>query len=401
MANELTFNQIATVLNAIQQQATGQSAIAPIDTASFVAAATTTLKTGYEQVYRAISVVLGRTIFSVRPYYAKLRGMEVSDPLFRLHTRKLQVSDAEMEDNDSVKWPVHYDDMENPVDGDGESVDQQIIKKASVLQTNFYGMNTFQDHYTLFDHQIDVAFTSPDELAMFWTMVTQNITDRFEQSRENLARALLANMIGTLNALNEPGRVVHLLTEYNARTGLNLDANSVYAPENYPSFMRWVYGRVASISANMTERSGLYQTQIDGHPIMRHTPIQRQRLYLFAPEEMQIQANVLSQTFHDNFLRMADHEMVNFWQDIQTPGTVNVTPGYIDKTGAAVTGAAQNVSNVFGLLMDEEAGGYTRTRSTIKPAPYNARGDYQNFWLKEYNKAYQDNTEKIVLLLLD
>lgn len=401
MANELTFNQTAAILNALNTQATGQASIAPTDTASFVAAATTLLKTGYEQVYRAISAVLGRTIFSVRPYYAKLRGMEVSDTMFRLHTRKLQVADNELENNKAVEWPVHYDDTEDPISGDGESVDMQQIKKANVLQTNFYGTNTFADHYTLFDEQLEIAFTSPDELAMFWTMILQNVSDRFEQSRENCARAILSNAIGALSALNESGRIIHLLTEYNTRTGQSLTTTTVYDPANYPDFMRFVFGRVAALSSLMTERSSLFQTIVNSKYINRHTPIERQRLYLFAPEEMQMRSQVLSTTFHDEFLRMADHEMVNFWQSIRTPGRVSVTPGYIAANGTATAGSAQVVDNVFGILMDEEAGGYTRLRTSIKPAPYNAAGDYQNFWLKEYNKMYMDNTEKMVLLLLD
>ncbi len=37
MANELTFNQLATILNAITSQATGKTGIAAVDTSSFVA----------------------------------------------------------------------------------------------------------------------------------------------------------------------------------------------------------------------------------------------------------------------------------------------------------------------------------------------------------------------------
>lgn len=405
MANDLTFNQIATIMNAVQNQATGMSNIAPVNTSSFVAAATTTLKTGYEQVYRAISAVLGRTIFSNRPYYAKLKGMAVSDTQFKLHTRKLQLSDNVFEDNPAVEWPAHYDGTKTSPDdpyGNGASVDMQKIKKAKPIQTNFYGMNTLSDHYTIFDEQLEIAFQNPTEFAMFWTMVVQNIMDRFEQSRENSARAVLANMAGAVSALNETGRVIHLLTEYNTRTGQSLTATTVYDPANFPGFVRWVFGRIAAISSLMTERSAKFQTQLTGRTIMRHTPVQKQRLYIYAPEEMQMKANVLSQTFHDEFLRMADHEMLNFWQSIDSPDEINVIPGYINAAGAAtVHGSAVNISGLFGIMMDEEAGGYSLLRSSIKPAPYNAAGDYQNFWLKEYHKLYMDNTEKIVLLVLD
>lgn len=402
MANDLTFNQIATILNSICAQATGQAQITPTNTSDFVAVATTTLKAGYEEVYKAISTVLGRTIFSMRPYYAKLRGMQVTDGMFKLHTRKLQLSDNTFDDNQSVQWPITYDATQTPPLGDGESVDMQKIKKAKPLQTNFYGTNTFQDHYTIFDHQIDVAFSSPDELGMFWSMILQNITDRFEQARENLARGILSNMAGACAALNDGGRVIHLLTEYNTRTGQSLTTTTVYDPANFPGFVRWAFGRISALSSLMTERSSKFQTTITGSPIMRHTPVERQRLYIYAPEEMQMRANVLSTTFHDNFLRLADHEMLNFWQSIDTPDGINVVPGYIASNGAAtVHGSAVTFTGLFGILMDEEAGGYATVKTTLKPAPYNAAGDYQNFFLKEYNKVYMDNTEKIILLVLD
>ena len=402
MANDLTFNQIATVLNSICQQATGQAQITPTDTSSFVAVATTTLKAGYEEVYKAIGAVLGRTIFSTRPYYAKLKGMRVTDGMFKLHTRKLQLSDNSFDDNESVKWPITYDAAGSPPLGDGNSVDMQKIKKAKPLQTNFYGMNTFQDSYTIFDHQIDVAFSSPDELGMFWAMLLSNMSDRFEQARENLARGILSNMAASCAALNDGGRVIHLLTEYNARTGLSLTSTTVYDPANFPGFVRWAFGRIAALSSLMTERSTKFQTTITGSPIMRHTPIERQRLYIYAPEELQMRANVLSTTFHDKFLQMADHEMVNFWQSIDTPDGINVVPGYINAAGAAtVHSGAITFAGLFGILMDEEAGGYATVKSSVKPAPYNAAGDYQNFFMKEYNKIYMDNTEKIIILVLD
>lgn len=40
MANDLSFNQLSTVLTAITNQATGVNNIAPVDTSSFVTVAT-------------------------------------------------------------------------------------------------------------------------------------------------------------------------------------------------------------------------------------------------------------------------------------------------------------------------------------------------------------------------
>lgn len=399
-ANSLTFNQVATVLNAIQQQVTGRASIAAVDTASFATAADIVLKAGHEKVYDAISAVLGRTIFSIRPYDRKLRGLSMTDGQFKMHTRKLQIVDSTFEDNDTTKWPVHYDSTQSPESGNGQSVDQQTIKKSEVIQTNFYGMNTYQDHYTIFDEQLDIAFTSPDELARFISMITMNISNMFEQSREDFARYTLVNMAGALYDLGA-GRVVHLLTEYNALTGLSLTATTVYQPDNFPAFIKWLASRMRQISAEMTERSIKYQSAINGKYITRHTPIDRQRIFMYAPAQFQIDTMVLSSVFHDDYLKQAYTEALTFWQNINSPDAINITPGYMGASGSPVQGSAVNVSGVFGMIMDEEACGYTIVKSTMKAAPYNARADYRNYWLKDYQKNYNDVSEKAVLLMLD
>ena len=88
-ANELSFTQLATVLAEITQQATGQAVAAPVDTASFVSVANTALLTGYDNIMNAVSQVLSRTIFSVRPYQRTFKGLEVSPARYGNHIRKL------------------------------------------------------------------------------------------------------------------------------------------------------------------------------------------------------------------------------------------------------------------------------------------------------------------------
>lgn len=399
--NELSFNQVATILQAIQNQATGVAAAAPVDTASFVASAQTVLKTGYEQVYRAISTVLGKTIFSIRPYNRKFHGMEFTESMFKLHTRKIQIGDSDFEDNDTTDYPVFFDDNETPISGTGKTVDQQRIKKNPVLQTNFYGINTYQNSYTLYDETLEVAFSTPEELARFIQMITTNMANMFEQSRETMARATLANLMGGIIDMNDNSRIVHLMTEYNNLTGLSLTAQTVYQPANFAPFMRWAFSRIASISALMTERSEMFQQVVNDVHIMRHTAYEDQRVYLYAPAQFQIEMQVLADTYHDNYLKLSDNETVNFWQAIRTPDSISVTPSYIGTNGEVVTGSAVNQSGIFGIICDREAAGYTVLKSTIKPSPYNARADYQNFWLKDYQKSFVDHTEKSVILLLD
>ena len=399
--NTMTFQQIATVLNAIVHQATGQSAITPTNTAEFVSVANTVLSLGNDVVMNAISSVLSRTIFSIRPYSAKFAGLEKDLPRWGAYMRKLSIADSDWADDEAYKYPVAYDASENPPTGDGKIVDQWKIKKPNVLQTNFYGASVFSDHVTIFEEQLESAFRSPEELGSFISLIMTNLSNRIEMSRDAVARGLVANMIGALVTENDSNRVIHLLTEYNEQTGLSLTAQNVYAPANFPAFMKWVYSRVAQISDLMTENSLMFQTVISGKPVLRHTPVQNQKIYLYSPARHQMDARVLADAYHDTYLKYADVESVNFWQSIRTPNTVNVSPAYTSTAGAVVNGDAVSKAGIFGLMFDEDAMGYALLDRRMVSTPVNASGLYRNIFVHAKQKVFMDNTEKAVVLLLD
>ena len=117
--------------------------------------------------------------------------------------------------------------------GDGYSVDQWTIKKRKVQQTNFLGQSVFQDHYTIFEQQLETAFSGPEEFAEFLSMLTTTMSNKLELAKDALSTGLVCNMIGTLLVENNSDRVVKLLTEYNSLTGGSYTANSIFLPDNY------------------------------------------------------------------------------------------------------------------------------------------------------------------------
>lgn len=387
-ANDLTFEQIVTVLNSIAQQATGQAQLTATNTSDFITVAQTTLKAGADPIMNAISQTLSKTIFSIRPYFEKFQGLRVDSIRWGNHVRKLSSVDRPFIQAD--KWNLT----------DGTSVDPFVIRQPEVLQTNFYGADTYADELTVFDDQLDNAFKGPDEFGSFISMIMGNITDKHAQAREALARACIANLIGGKVA-GDSGNVIHLLTEYNTLTGLTLTANTVYQPANFAPFMQWVYSRIAEMSSKLTERTTKYHINVTGKPIARHTPMERQKVFMYAPARYQIDARVLADTYHDTFLRFAADETVNFWQAIDEPDAVNVKPTYMGSNGALTTPAnAAKTSNIFAVLMDEEAAGYTTIHEKMGSI-YNPRGEYSNIFWSFDLRYWNDFTENCVVFLLD
>lgn len=389
MANDLTFDQVSTVLSNVLQQATGKTALAATNTAQFVTQAQTALKIGYDPVMNAISQILGRTIFSVRPYTAKFRGLMRSEQQWGNHTRKINYVDKDFED--AQEWALT----------DGSAVDQYKVNKPGVVQTNFYGFEVFQRHVTTFRDQLDNAFRGPDEFGQFIGGVMQNISDQVEQAHENMSRASLANFIGGKVA-GDTANVIHLVTEYNAFAGTELTAETVHAPENFEPFIKFAYARIRTIAGLMSERSQQFHVNLTSGAIMRHTPADRLKMYVLAQELNTIQTTVLSSVFNEQFLRLVDYEEVNFWQSIQTPDSVNVQASYLQADGTIKTAdSATTTEGVFAVLFDEEAIGQTTANRSVDVTPYNAAGKYWNTFFHFTERYWNDFTENGVVFLLN
>lgn len=404
--NSMTFSQAATVLNEIVKQATGQQEIQPITNPSdFVSVAQTALLTGYDPVINAVSQVWSRTIFSARDYNAQLDSLRMDMDRYGNATRKLSPVSKLMNEDERYKYPVAYDGTghpDNPL-GNGEAVDMFKINKQEVLQTNFYGTAVYQQDFTIFRDQFDAAFRDANEFARFNAMnLTERMNER-ETFREGIARGLQANYISSILDEANDSRVIHLLTEYKAQTGLNeLTAQSVYTPENFAPFMRWVYARVRTLARMMGERSQVFQTVINGKPVLRHTPADRLRIALYAPAMDQMQTMVMADTYHDNYLKLAKFDAVNYWQNIETPDSVAIKPVYTGTNGAVKNAAAEvEQAGIFGVMHDVDALGYAPVNDWAATTPFNTKGGYWNETYHSTFKTVSDMTEKGIVLLLD
>lgn len=387
--NTLTIEQTSAVLNDVLAQVTGSKVIGTVTPENFVSVATIVLKQDYDVTLKAISQVLSRTIFSVRPYTRKFKGLEADAIRYGNHVRKLNLSDLPFEDDQRYT-------LEDDV-----SVDMYKVRKPKVLQVNMYGQETFQTHYTVFRDQLDVAFSSMEEFGRFLAMVAQNLSDTIEQAHESLARATVANFING-KVKGDASNVIKLVTVYNDMTGATLTPDTVKQPQNFVPFVKWMYGYISSISSLLTERTVKYHINVTDHEIARHTPASMQSLYLYSPELNNIRTSVLSDVFNPDFLKLAYTEQVNFWQSIDTPMGINNKPEYLLPDGTTkVEAEAVVTSNVFGLMCDVEAMGYTVVNQWTATTPFNAAGGYSNIYFHFTDRYWNDFTENAVVFLLE
>jgi len=400
MPNNLSIDDIHVVANEILNTAQGRTGATAPDMADFTTVAQTLLKMGYDPLATAISQVLSRTIFSIRPYNDLFSGLEKSQEKWGNHVRKLTAIEKPLETDERLR------DSTGTAWADGMEADHYKIKKPEVLQTNFYGSQDYQQHITIWTDQLDTAFQNEGQFGEFLTMVMGELTNQMTQTREGLKRGCLVNLIGGTYLL---GNIWHVLTDYNTETGGTFTAVTIMQPQNFTDFYRWFIAKLVTRMNFMRERTVLNHVSpfVGGvqKTILRHTPISLQHLYMNADFMNKAESIALSTTFHDDYLKKADVERVAFWQDIATPRAINTEVNYLAAgnatTDAAITRAAAQVDNVLGILFDDEAAGFNPYDQRMLTTPINAAGAYYNQYWHERGRWWNDNTENALVICLD
>lgn len=385
---DLNIVQISTLLNTILGQARLNTA-AVVDTSSFISVAQTALKCAPDVLLESISQMFtNRDIISIRPYTRKFRGLERSAMEWGNAVRKLNYVDSPMEENPA--WELT----------DGESVDMYTVKTTDILQTNFYGQATWEQEFSVFDYQLNIAFANPYSFQAFMSGMYQNKADQREQAHESLARATILNLIGGVLLGNTTDGNVKVLTLYNAQNGTALTKADVLKSENFPDFLKFFVATVKIYLKLMSERSQKFQINVTGKPITRHTPREDIMMYLYTPFFEKAKTMVYGDIFHENYMNIGNYEEVNFWQSIEDTQAINVTAAYTDATGAVKTGTADN-ENVLGIIFDREAAGYNTIINRSWTTPYNGKGAYTNNGISFSDRYYNDFTEKAIVFTLD
>ncbi|MBO7711928.1 MAG: hypothetical protein J6S85_00085 [Methanobrevibacter sp.] len=397
--NSMSFEQSATILNEMLEQMTGATSLAPIDESEFIAVGTTVLQAGYDQINKALSQVLTRSIYSSRSYDPIYPSIMRDTQKWGGITRKVTVLDLDFIDDEAF----------NIADGnDISDCDPFLVNKQKAVQFNFYGGNVKELVVTTTEDQLRQAFSSSADFGSFVAAQAQNLVNQINQKIEAESRLTVNNMI--MAACYEGGdRVVHLFTEYQADTGNStIDITNYLSADEFEPFAKWFYGRLNTLKDLLKERTAKFHANITSYngaalskPIMRHTPDEFLNIFMNSNFMNQVDASALSGIYNTQFLSIGGFERVNYWQSIDDPTTVQGKPNVLDVDGTCyTTDEAQTCSNVIGVLFDEEALGITMIDEGVRSIE-NPRGRYFNNWYNWTARWFNDQTENFVVLVLD
>lgn len=381
-------------MNAIQKEATGQVATQVVDTATFVSVGETLLRTGTENVLNAISTVVSRTIFSVRPYRSKLNSVRVDADRWGAQVRKITYLMGDYEQSEDWNTNMAPNQL-----ADGNSIDMYKIRKPKAVQLNFYGTKKLQKHITRFRDQLAQAFHDEAEFIRFLDGVMVEFNNEIELGNENETRLTMLNFMAGMQAMGL--NVVDLVAEYNKRFGTQLTREQLLST-NMSDFMKFLAAQIKVWSERLTDLSVQYHANLTDAQIPRHTPKSRQKMVMYNPVFIEAESQVYSSLFNPEYLEIGDFEGVNYWQNQQEPTQINVKPNILDvATGTSKDAeAAVEIPYVAGLLYDEEALGVMPQYDYASSTPFNSAGGYWNMYMHWRFNSYNDFTENAVLFVL-
>lgn len=395
MANKFTPQDVYPLFNEIVSQATGRSDLAVVDTSSFVSVGETLLRTGTENTLNAISTVISKTIFSVRPYKAKLSILNVSAERWGAQVRKIVNLYTEAEASED--WNTNLSATQL---ADGQSVDMFKIKAPKVIQLNIYGANVLQKHITRFRDQLAQAFSNESEFMAFIDSVMTEFFNEVELLNEAKARLTLVNFMAGISSMGLTE--VDLVQTYNTEHGTTYTRDQLTS-DYLESFMKHVASTVKIWSNKLTDMSVSNHANINGYaPIMRHTPKSKQKMVMYNPVFIKTQAEVYSSIFNPTYLDIGEFEGVNFWQSEKNPTAIECKPNILDISNGHSKSSENKVEldYVLGVLFDEEALGILPQFDYASTTPFNSAGGYYNMFMHWRFNTYCDYTENAVLFVL-
>ena len=420
MARALTPQDCHAIVNLIAKEISGQDAtIQAVNSSNFVSVGETILASSKENVYNALSTVMGRTLVAVRPFRAPLWLINAENTGVYTHRmRKISFYDkgalASGDFNTQLFTNLAdgFDNGENPAGTPptAQSTTSMWEQNQTVpVELNFGGSSVMEFCITWYEDAVRSAFRSEDEFARFWSGAMTEYANQIEQRKEAFNRMTMLNfMAGIYDQTSAGTEAVNLTSAFNTHFGTSYTTaqlQTTYLKE----FLAFFVSTFKLYSKRMENRSAKYHItppKTDGSGnnmyILRHTPRDRQRVLLYEPLFMQAEAQVLPEIFNDQYLDIdRQYEGVMFWQNEIESSKISVTPAIPDFTlGTQKAGNAVALSYVVGLLYDEDALMVDYQLETANTPPLEARKRYRNTWLSIARNSINDFTENAVLFYM-
>lgn len=379
--------QIYELVNSATSEILGESAILQEDLSNVVDIGTEIFNASAVDNYvKSLVNHIGRVIFVNRPYSGSAPSVMMDSWEFGSVLEKIQADLPEATENES--W-----ELEN-----GASYDPNIFYQPSVSAKFFNSKVTFEVPMSFTEKQVKESFSSAEQLNGFVSMLYTAVDNAMAVKVDGLVMRTINSMIAeTVHA--EYGsaqlaskttiKAVNLLYMYNDRFDKELTASDCLED---PDFIRYAVLQMNIIKNRLAKISTLFN--VGGKE--RFTPADRLHVVMLSDFKESADVYLQSDTFHDEYTKLANAEVVPYWQGSGTDyGFSSITEIKVKTPSNDVV----DVTGVLGVMFDRFALGVSNLdkRTTTN---YNPKAEFYTNWYKFDAGYFNDLNENCVVFFV-
>lgn len=276
----------------------------------------------------------------------------------------------------------------------GTKYDEFLTFKPNSAEVKYYNKKvTYRIPLEVTRKQVRGAMTSADAFTRFVGALEQTVANQMSLAYEVMAQRLFNGMVAETC---RGTRQIKLGTMYYNETGTSFATEEAMLHD--PAFLRWATTIILDFKSLMTRMSKKYN---DGS-VMTFTPTEYQSLTLLSTFANNLETQLYSGTYHDDFVKLGDFETVPFWQTVGdgsygARSEIKAKPiHYIDTEGDTDV----DVHGVIAVLRDRDALAIFNNEkyTTTFVNPDTAVTRYNHF---EDMSLYADTSENFVVFTLE
>lgn len=384
--------QIYALMNDITAEILGESSIIAEDLSNVVDVGTQVFNaTDVDNYVKSLVNHIGKVIFVNRPYAGAAPSVLMDSWEFGSVLEKIQADMPHSSENE--EWELE----------DGVSYDPNVFYQPKVSAKFFNKRVTFEVDMSFTQKQVKESFSSAEQLngflSMLYNAVDKAMTVRFDglvmRTINFIAAATVKDDYADLTALGASSGVkaINLLKLYNDRfTAVGDTPLTAAKALTTPEFIRFAAYQMGLVANRLTRISTLYN--VEGKE--RFTPSDLLHVVLLNDFAQAADAYLQSDTYHNEFTKLPQAEVVPYWQGSGT--------GYafadISKIYAQIDDdTTVTVPGVLGVMFDRDALGVTCIDRDVR-SHYNPKANfYSNFYTFTAG-AFCDTSEQAVVFFI-
>lgn len=377
----MEIKQVYEFVNDAVEEVIGDSVLLQEDLSNVVDVGTAIFNgQAFDAYVRSLVNHIGKVIFVNRPYRGSAPSVLMNAWEYGSVVEKITSEMPEAVENES--WDLV----------DGQSYDPHVFHKPVAEAKFFNKMTTFEIEASITEMQVKQSFSSATQLNAFVSMIFNEIDKAMTVRNDALIMRTINSMTAETIKDNNSARAVNLLSLYNTEiapaTALTA-AKAIYTPE----FIRFASYKIGLYTDRLTRMSTLFN--IGGK--QRFTPKDLQHIVMLSEFATAADVYLQSDTFHDQYTKLANAERVPFWQGSGTDyafantSAINVKP--------ASGGDAIQASGILCVIFDRDALGVMNNNQRVT-TQWNAKAEFTNYFYKKDARYFNDLNENFIVFYL-